>query len=244
MNDRAFITPSFGIQLQDLVRKDRGMPTKPRLVTAHTAKTEGKIFVMLLEDLESGKRAKAAWLAGETSIPKQMITAYGELNSPHTEFKIDWNDETVSGISVHSTALELKAKLEEFSFIEPGAVGVFFGNHLRSVHGEIEEFQVFRWIVQIHNGADQFGLMDPNISSNSRQAWMGCEATDLEDTRDTIEVRSVLPVGVDIENKTPMQRGAIGTAFVDETLGWCVDAIEARSVTTDFIELPIYGIYG
>lgn len=236
--EEANITPGFGAELQDLVRRDRLRGQPPRRDREEGPGGEGKIFIMLLEDLESGQSAKAAWLACNSDIPKQMITAYGLLGVD-TEFEIVWNEETVSGISVHATALELLAKLEEFTFIAPGDVGVMFGNHLRPIAEEMEEFPVFRWIVQLHNGADQFGLMDPNISSNDRQAWMGCEKTLLEDTDETIDVWSVLPVGVDIENKTPMQAGAIGTAFLAEDPGWCVDAIEARSITTDFVEVPI-----
>jgi hypothetical protein len=243
MNDRAFITPQFGLQLQELVRDRRATPQRPRPAMPHSAKRDGKIIVMLLEDLESGKRARAAWLTGQETIPKQMLTVYGypvsNLMIPAT-FSVAWNGETVDEISVHATAVELKTRLEEFSFINPGDVGVFFGNHLRTIHDVVHEFDVFRWIVQIHNGADQFGLMKPTIDSNHRQTWMGCEATILEDTRDTIDVTSVVPVGTDIKNITPMQRGAIGTAFAHPETGWTVDAIEARNVTTDFVDHVIF----
>ena len=239
--EEALITKQFGLDLQNLVLKDRGTPQHfPRERSALQSSPESKIFVLLLEDIESGQSAKAARLVPLSFYKKQLITVYGLMDSSAT-FDIEWNSETVSGISIYATPLELKAKLGQFSFINAGDVGVMFGNHTREVDEQLEEYQVFRWIVQLDQGVEDFGLMEPTIAAGNHQTWLGSEWTFLEDTDESIDVYSVLPVGVDIENKTPMQAGAICTAFFSEEPGWCLDAIEARSIATDFVEIPVYG---
>lgn len=202
---------------------------------------------MLLEDLESGKSARAARLTGDQDRQKQMLTVFG-LKDANAEFQIAWNNEIVSGISIYATPAELKSRLEEFTFIEPGDLVVQFGNHTRAVGEEIAEFPVFRWIVKFRPGLELFQelsederLMVPTITDGN-QTWMGAEETQLEDAYDLKEVCSLLPVGVDLENNTPMQAGAICLATKIRPFGWVVDAVEARHLTGDFIEI-VYAEY-
>lgn len=213
---------------------------------------ESDIVFLLLEDLESGQPARAAVLRADLKQQKQMLTVYG-LRDADAEFQIEWDSETITGISIYATPDELKQRLIEFTFVESKSISVQFGNHVRPIGEDVEEFQVFRWIVKLSRSlsvaeqikaialgnSPEVPLMEPTIVTGN-QTWLGSEFTEWEDSGRTIYVRSALPVGVDLDNNTPMQAGAIGVATWVESAGWVVHAIEARHITGDFIQEPYY----
>lgn len=235
MVEKASITPGFGRDLQDLVRKDRANPAYPVKGQRQPGNAfGGKIFFMLLEELRSGKSAWAVRLTA-TETRKQLLTIYGEKN-PDSTFNIKWQGETVLAISAYATPLELKTRLEEFSFIDQGDIFVQFGNHVRAIGDkETGEFNTFRWIVKFREAFPDPGLMQP--AQTTGNIWPGVEETELEDSYDLIKVKSGIPVGLDIAGNSPMVAGAIGIAsFIqgeDRPYGWAVDAIEARHLLGD-----------
>jgi hypothetical protein len=190
---------------------------------------------MLLESIESGKSGRAAVLQGVRDKVRFFVTAYGALDT-NDVFRLRWlKDETteeVSGISVYSTPLEFKQKLEEFSFINEGDVSVAFGNHARVIGEEPVEFNVFRWLVTLKNGAGGDELIVPTAQASTGY-WIGSEFTRLRDTGRTIQIESPLPIGNTRSGKTPQQPGAIAVVDWIDSVGWTINALEARFIDTD-----------
>jgi len=193
--------------------------------------------VMLLDDVASGESCRAAKLIRVDAWSSYLITAFG-LKDSSGEFELTWNEETVSGISIYATPAEMQAKLLEFSFINPADVRVQFGNHSRAINsqGDLQEFQPFRWIIKVKPEHIAYGAFEAEITTGP-QTWMGVEPTQLQDSHQDIDVRSLIPVGVDVNGSTPMQAGAIGLASVVPGFGWVLNAIEARNLTGDFFEV-------
>lgn len=232
----------LGYELQDLNRQLRNRPRDGRSDGEQpTQLVGGKSKIMLLEDLNSGSFAWASFLSGDLLTRKYLLTIFGLIDDD-AEFDLEWSGETVEGIRADSTPAEVKARLEEFSFVDDNEFGVQFGRHTRELReGFEQEFSVYRWIIKQHDPeGDDYGLFVPTVPEYD-QTWAGAEETFLQDSYEITRVVSYIPVGVDIENNSPMRAGAIGSAFYDEELGWCVDAIEARNITGDFVEPPSSG---
>lgn len=246
MSDSAKISIGLGKDLQELVRKSGQVPQfRPKSQPASRARPGQVVPFMLLEDVESGEKAKASRLTAGSAWSKYLLTTSG-LKDEDGEFQLEWNEETIEDISINATPAELQETLLGFTFLNAGDVLVQFGNHSRSVSSrgsddDVREFNVYRWIVKTRPGLESLGLFAPNISQGE-QTWMGSEVTQLEDSHQVIEVQSVLPVGVNIDNNSPMQAGAIGLASYvhtpENSLGWVISSLEARNLTGDFTELP------
>lgn len=244
----ARITQEFGKQLQDLVRDGQTQPThRPKSRPQAQGQPGQVVPFMLLEDVRSGEKAKAAKLTGGSAWSKQIVTVSG-LRDEAAEFQIMWNEETIENISIYATPAEMQAKLLEFSFINPSDIGVQFGNHSRAINsqGDLQEFLPFRWIIKTRPGLESLELMVPTITTGE-QTWMGAERSVLEDSYQLIDVQSILPVGVDLDGNTPMQAGAIGLASYvnssDRALGWVISSLEARNLTGDFTEIVSVDYY-
>lgn len=237
------ITKGLYDDISDLVRKSAEDPSFRPRASQHKKQLPGMVVpFMLLEDIESGEQAKAVRLTTGSAHTKYLLTASG-LRDEDAEFRLIWGEETISEVSVSSTPVELRQRLLEFSFLSENDVYVQLGNHSRAVNsrGDIEEFNLYRWIVKLRPGLESLEMPAPSISTGE-QIWMGIEKTQLEDSYELIRVRSLLPVGVDLYGNSPMQAGAIGLATymqaTERPAGWVIQSLEARNLTGDFLEIP------
>ena len=237
MADQIALTPSQFDDLSELRRKFLGVTQSEGTPNYQRGKYPGQsAVVMLLESIESGQMGRAAVLAADRSRLNFFITVYGVINSDDY-FRLRWSpaenvgSEEVDTVSAYSTPLEMKAKLEEFSFINPGDVSVSLGNHARIINGEAVEFNVFRWLVSLKVGATgNANLIQPAGQSSGN--WVGAEYTRLRDTGQTIQVESPLPIGNTRSGKTPQQPGALAVVDWVDGVGWVINAIESRWIDT------------
>lgn len=244
MADGHYLSPEFLEELNELVRwwrvrkDDRPLPAEKSKRGA-----QSDVAVMLLEDLESGQLAKATVLEGEPYRNATLLTVFGEPAAADT-FQLTWqkdddsDPETVTGISKFATPAELTERLREFSFVNSRNLTVQLGNHTRVVDGETVAYNTYRWLIEVTDRLLAAPLMVPETDgSSSSQSWMGAEKTLARDTGRLLDVLSLLPVGVDVSNNTPMQAGAIAIVAEVLSFGWAVHAVEARHLSTDFVEV-------
>ena len=225
-----YLKPKDGPVLAELIREHRRKPRAASQPPAPPPWTpRPPIVVMLLEDLHSGGRARAAVMTVVETNETQMVTVRGEVDGGDFVLSFDgttWTD----AIPWDATADEVRTALEGLPQINPGDVIVTAGE--ATLFGTT--YKPGRWTVQFAGQYEGVDVPLLQVDYNGRgdsvgldavtnfAAWVVVATECLEWTGETETVRNVIPV----PDPTPLVAPCICQCKHFPGIGYVVDAVE------------------